>query len=250
MTANWPQLPGSIAADLFSELSSQTDALRPVSKDPRQIYSPVGSRVAEVTVKQLIEDVTETAVQYGFPGSSSTESRIQFDRTAAFVLTQHMDISWAEAGNRSMWSFVALVPLPHVTLWRFGTKNRERWIASDLTRHTWARLWWHATVFRDSPELLGALSESDLNQLLERRSIGGDARLTREVARAVIASNDSGVPRRFIIRDSTKRLRRWLAFLDVRSLDDSGLAAMCSLLVSETLQHARANPGAVDLGDE
>lgn len=239
MTANWPQLPLSVAQAVFSELAAQDDELPQSLRDPRQVYSPVGSRVPERVIKSLVEEITAAAARHGFPGSASSDKRIQFDREAAFILTRHLDISWAEAGNRSMWSFLALVPLPRVTHWRFGTGNRERWIASDLTRHTWARLWWHATVFDGSRELLEALTESDLNQLFERRSIGGDPRLTREVARAVVAADASEVGRRILIRDASRRLRRWLAFLDVRSLDDEGLSNLCSLLVAETTRYVQ-----------
>ncbi|MET8462784.1 hypothetical protein [Micromonospora zamorensis] len=49
-------------------------------------------------------------------------------------------------------------------------------MATDLTRHTWAWLWWQAVVFARHEQILVVLSESDLNQLLERRSIGGNPR--------------------------------------------------------------------------
>ena len=118
-----------------------------------------------------------------------------------------MDLSWAEAGNRGVWSFVSLIALPHPTAWRFGTRNIERWIASDLTRHTWARLWWQAVVFENELDLPNALTESDLNQLLERRSIGGDARLVRALGWAIVNESTGDVPRRYLIRDVTLRLR-------------------------------------------
>ncbi|GLY31600.1 hypothetical protein [Kineosporia sp. NBRC 101731] len=250
MTVNWPQLPVSVAEARFAEIAAETGDLYSASRDPQQVYSPVGSRVSDQVVQKLIDEITEVAAKHGFPQPAKADARIQFDRDAAFVLGQQMNISWADAGNRAIWSFMALVPLPHITRWRFGTGYDERWIASDLTRHTWSRLWWHATVFAEDRALLGALTESDLNQLLERRSIGGDPRLTREVARAVVAADGSGVPRRLLIRDATRRVRRWLAFLDVRSLDDAGMKEMCSLLVEETIQHVRRNPDASILESE
>ncbi|WP_350274845.1 hypothetical protein [Kribbella sp. HUAS MG21] len=146
-----------------------------------------------------------------------------------------MDITWAEAGTRSIWSFVALVPLPEVTYWRFGVTNVERWVATDLTRHTWARLWWQAVVFESDPELLGLLTESDLNQLLERRAIGGDPRLVRCIARAVVQGDLAGIPRRRVIRDVSQRLVRHLAFVDVRALDVRTLIDWCTYLVGESV---------------
>ncbi len=139
---------------------------------------------------------------------------------------------------------MSLVLLPHLTMWRFGTGNRERWVATDLTRHTWARLWWQATVFAGQEDLLNAMSESDLNQLLERRRIGGDPRLVCCLARAVVAA-PTDVPRRFVIRDSTRRLRRWLAFLDASALNVDQMNDVCSELVS-TAARNYATSGSTD----
>ncbi|MGA4993734.1 DUF6339 family protein [Nonomuraea bangladeshensis] len=188
--------------------------------------------------------MTTTAEAYGFPQPAGSDARISFDRDTAEVLRDQMDLSWAEAGHRDLWSFLSLVALPNVTLWRFGPGNKERWIATDLTRHTWARLWWQAEVFAGHKHLLTALTESDLNQLLERRSIGGDPRLVREMARAVIelAPNAS---RRQVIRDVTARLRRYLAFLDVRALSDQQVQDLCRTLANETVRRlGTAQPGA------
>jgi hypothetical protein len=149
-------------------------------------------------------------------------------------LRQLVDITWAEAGTRDMWSFVALVVAPDVTEWRFGHRNIERWVASDLTRHTWARLWWHAVIFAGDLDLLSALTESDLNQLLERTAIGGDPRLVKELARAVVGTSDTSGHRRELIRDATARLRRELAFVDPRSIDDGQIAEFCARVVNRS----------------
>ncbi|MFI7053294.1 hypothetical protein ACIBLB_14665 [Streptosporangium canum] len=195
-------------------------------------------------VRELIDAVSTLAGEYGFPEAAGNDARISFDRDAAKVIRGQLDLSWAEAGNRDLWSFLSLVALPHVTLWRFGPSNKERWIATDLTRHTWARLWWQAVVFAGHEHVLAALSESDLNQLLERRSIGGDPRLVREMARAVTELG-ANAPRRAVIRDVTARLRRYLAFLDVRALSDQQVRDLCRALTNETVTRLRTGePGA------
>ncbi|MCP2364185.1 hypothetical protein HD597_011205 [Nonomuraea thailandensis] len=188
----------------------------------------------------MIDAVSTLAGEYGFPELAGNDARISFDRDAAKVVRGHLDLSWAEAGNRDLWSFLSLVALPHVTMWRFGPGNKERWVATDLTRHTWARLWWQAVVFAGHEHILAALSESDLNQLLERRSIGGDPRLVREIARAVTELT-ADAARRAVIRDVTARLRRYLAFLDVRALSDQQVREMCNALTNETVTRLRTD---------
>lgn len=209
--------------------------LDPRSSHPDQIWAPVGGRVPSRRIRELGDALSSLGERYGFPESAAPEARVAFDRDAAPIVRGHMDLSWAEAGNRDLWSFTSLVALPHLTKWRFGTENRERWVAVDLTRHTWARLWWQAVVFADHEEILAALSESDLNQLLERRSIGGDPRLVLEIARAVTGFSGNA-PRRAVIRDVTLRLMRYLAFVDVRALTDQQIRDLCSLLMAETLR--------------
>lgn len=222
------------------DMLASGDSIVPREKHSDQTWAPVGARVDINRIRRLIDAMTVVAEKYGFPEKASPKERVAFDRDAARVLRQHMDLSWAEAGNRDLWSFLSLVALPHVTMWRFGLDNKERWIASDLTRHAWARLWWQAVVFAGHEHMLDALSESDLNQLLERRSIGGDPRLVREMAR-VVTELDPDVPRRPAIRQVTYRLRRYLAFLDVRALSDEQVRDLCSQLMRETVMQLSAS---------
>ncbi|MFD0740787.1 hypothetical protein ACFQ1L_01520 [Phytohabitans flavus] len=190
----------------------------------------------------MIDEITKLAATAGFPDRSTDEQRIRFDRDVASAIRGAMDLSWAEAGSRDVWTFVAMVALPHLTFWRFGIGNQERWIASDLTRHTWARLWWQGVIFNGNPDLLNALHESDLNQLLERRSIGGDPRLVCAIARVILEQVDAGGDRRILFRNATLRLRRFLAFADPRSLSDDQQLQMCRDIVAEIA--GRTEPGA------
>ncbi len=92
-------------------------------------------------------------------------------------------------------------------------------------------------MFKDHEELLDQLSESDLNQLLERRVIGGDPRLARSIAKSIIVGISEDSKRRALIRDVTKRLRRLLAFVDALALDDEQVLAFCSELVAESKKY-------------
>ncbi len=230
---NWPQLTNRVALVEYEAVSEALAAVEPRTHHPQQVYSPIGGHVTEEEIQSLIDVLTGTAKEFGYPGDVSGRTRVLFDRVAARKLLELMQITWADAGNPRIWSFVSLVALPHLTRWRFGTGNEQRWIASDLTRHTWARLWWQATVFRNREDLLDELSESDLNQLLERRVIGGDPRLALCLAEAILGYNPD-VKRRTLIRDVTKRMRRRLAFIDALALTGGQLQELCTELVSES----------------
>jgi hypothetical protein len=231
MTQLWPRLAFGDALDLY-----QSDPVTGRMAHPSQTFAATGgTRVGEIQIVNLADALQGAAADVGYPEPPPNAGRISFDRRAAFVLTQQMDLSWSEASAREVWSFLALVPLAHLTDWRFGRNNRERWIASDLTRHTWARLWWQGTVFAAVPDVLGALTESDLNQLLERRVIGGDIRLTVAISRAVVSVPADEERRRDVIRDVAARLRRRLAFTDPFAMSDTDLDEFARSLVTETL---------------
>jgi hypothetical protein len=238
MSVLWPRLVKPVAEECFKRIERAGTA-QPAASHPEQVYAPVGGRRAtDNDVRSLIDQVTRLATTWGYPDPATDERRIGFDRAAAPIVRDAMKLSWTEAGSREVWSFVAVVALPHVTMWRFGTRNIERWVASDLTRHTWARLWWQAVVFQRDPQLLAMLGESDLNQLLERRSIGGDPRLVCAIARAVLERVSAGGDRRSLFRNVTARLRRRLAFIDPRSLSDQQVLEMCRGLAIEDFQNA------------
>lgn len=230
---NWPQLTSRVAGIEYQAVRGAAEPPDSRTHHPEQVYSPIGGHVSDDEIQTLIDALTDIAKEFGYPGDVVGKNKVLFDRIAARRILESMQITWADAGNTRIWSFVSLVALPHLTWWRFGPDNPERWIASDLTRHTWARLWWQATVFKDHEPLLDKLSESDLNQLLERRVIGGDPRLARCLAEAIL-NCDADVKRRSLIRDVTKRMRRRLAFMDALALNEKQVRNMCSQLVGES----------------
>lgn len=242
MTVLYPRLPRAEAKRLFVSVGE----LKPARSHHGQIFAPVGGqRATPELVGQLSERVRGLAREFGFPNPLTPGDRLPFDRRSATLLVDSMEISWSEAAAHDVWSFLALVGLPDVTRWRFGEGNVERWVASDLTRHTWARVWWRGTLFASRPDLLDRLTESDLNQILERRVVGGDSRLVIGLAQAVLDFESTRAGhRRVLIRDAAARLRRQLAFIDARALGDSEVLELCRELVAEAGRYLPTEPEA------
>lgn len=203
---------------------------------PSAIFAPVGGTRATIDdLDRLRQEVVLIATRSGFPDTTDSNARVQFDRAAAAALPTMMVMNWNEASAIDVWSHIALVVVPDVTEWRFeGSANKERWIGPDLVRHAWARLWWQGTVFEGHFDLLEQLSESDLNQLLERRSIGGDRRLLIGIAEAIVQSAGN-LSRRSLVRDAARRLRRELSYLDPHSLDDAQIRELCTRVVAASI---------------
>lgn len=237
MTELWPRLPMHEARTLFASIDGGTPRT-PALQHDQQTYAQIGARVGEGTIANLQKAVHDVAKSYGFP-SSPVVDVVAFDRAVTPVLRGSMDLSWSEAASREIWHFLTLIVLPDITEWRWSgqsTRNIERWVASDMTRHTWARLWWRATAFEREPGLLNQLLESDLNQLLERTIIGGHPTLLISMSHSILSTPDRGVPHREIIRDATRRLRRALSFVDDLALGRYEVRSLTDRVVQEAIE--------------
>lgn len=244
MTMLWPRLD-----QLHAELEFTAIAHAQGAPGVRQLssadlvgltYASSGGTRAELAQLRALRDVIfDCATRYGFPDSALADP-VAFDRALAPGLRDAMPMSMGEALNREVWNTVALRVAPDATLWRFGLGNRERWVCIDRTRHIFSRLWWQVEALGvPTPEgrdtsLLDLLTESDLNQLLERTSIGGCRPLVRSLAQAITEMADS-VPRREVVRDLGLRTLRLLAVIDPYSVDDEELQRLARELVRESL---------------
>lgn len=228
MTQLWPRISQPVANKIFESIANGSiDDLKERASlhHARETFAATGGhRVSQLMVGQLAEAVRTTAAEFGYPGMANDAHRIAFDRAVAEIIYQQMSLTSVEAATRGVWTFLALVVLPDVTQWRFGRNNPERWVASDLTRHMFSRLWWQALTFGIEDgrgvtdfSLLRKLSERDLNQITERRSIGGNTRLAQGLARIVTVDRQQG--KKDLLREIARTLNRRLAFIDFSVLD-------------------------------
>lgn len=233
MTQLWPRIPASYARVLLGGLGAgtvvQLQRSARVDLGRTTFAATGGTRVGREAVMELVAELRSTAAEFGYPNTADDSARVAFDRAAAAVVYRSMDVTTVEAAHRGVWNFLALVAAPDLVQWRFGRNNPERWIASDLTRHMLARLWWNALTFvrpgtDGNPDLslLRTLGESDLNQIIERRSIAGNTRLAQALAR-LVDEGRGDLRRRQFLRDVAPRLRRRLAFVDFSALTDEQL---------------------------
>jgi hypothetical protein len=235
----YPRLARRFAHDQFTrqaalglrELAESADTTHPLMTWP----ATGAVRVTPTQLASLRTEVVEAAEGYGWPEPLSPDQQRALDLTLARILWDRAELTPAEAGFGDVWSFLSLVLLPDVVWWRAGTStNIERFVATDLTRHTLARLWWRALLFTHGladPEQgwelwrSSDIGEADLDQIQTRR--GGYGR-SPKVFRALVRlyplvtelAAASGVDRRSLWRD---QYLRWLLRLGAFT-DFSGLA--------------------------
>ncbi|MER6827573.1 DUF6339 family protein [Streptosporangium sp. NPDC000563] len=212
--------------------------------DHPMVYAPTGGIPAgREHLEAVAHAIRQCAKEHGYPNRIGDITR-PFDRALATVVFKDIDMAPAEAAAPEVWTYMAIRLVPDVVMWRWQPKyNEQRWIGRGLVRHTLGRLWWQAYALglqtddgRDYA-LLDTLSEADLNQIFERRSIGGTPPLARalvsELADARIV--ESGLPRRAIVRDVTKRVCRLIPFTSFLALDEQQIRMRLRGVVTESL---------------
>lgn len=235
MSLLWPRLDAAVSMALFRELRTlgmEELSSRATTSHPAQTFASTGgARATPTTLQGLRDAIVATAQQFGFPNEGA--GLVAFDRALAPVVRELMPMTVGEALTRGVWSFLSLVLAPDVTCWRFGIRNEERWVCRDRTRHMYSRLWWQADILGGDGGVLEQLSESELNQLLERTTIGGCKPLVRAFASAIVHLAPEARQRN-TVREASLRLLRMTAVIDPWSLDDHHL----DRLVQEALQEA------------
>jgi hypothetical protein len=252
----YPRLTPLAARTRMAEHTDRTvDALRRNAepRHPDMYFAATGGEPAGVEhLNRLAHRLRQTVTDHGYPDPVTDTSHIAADRALASAMIHNMRLRPAEAAAKDLWTFLAVQLVPDVVAWRWQSPaSDQRWICSDLTRHALGRLWWHAytlgtatTDGRTDTTLLQRLSESDLNQIFERRTIGGRPALARAIARAVTDPDlaPPHIARRRVIRDVTKRVRRLLPFTLFLALHDELLQARVEDLVRESVKALEQTP--------
>jgi hypothetical protein len=230
----YPRLPLSIAQNLVAERSSlSVEALVNLSAlhhEAAQFAPTGGNKVSSQYLRELQRQVRECAQLHGYPGKTKVDSSRHFDIACGILLYEHMHVYPSEASHIEMWGFMACVLLPDVVRWRFSGESTptERFIGSDrgLRRSAFGRLWWrvfllHQPGWENPYELLNWLVEDDLVQITERNSIAANPNLIKLCCLSYVRTvgQNTTVPRRLLMREAVKRVRRLLSFISFSALD-------------------------------
>lgn len=230
----FPLLPHHISVELAclarsASVLSLADSAAP--EHPACEYTPTGgARVTPTALNKLRGDLLELALAAGYPSPASQQRAAAFDSEAALVLWEQMPIAPAEAAKGAVWEFLSCVLLPDIVRWRFGgtggaTTPLERFLSGR--RNVFQRLWWRAFLLAPrvagTPhlrELLRALGEDELVQLMERPSLAGIEGLPASIAFGLLSASRSysDITRRQLIREAQKHFLRLSSFISFESI--------------------------------
>ena len=149
-----------------------------------------------------------------------------------------MQIVPADAADEGVWSFLSLVLLPDIALWRYpnpgGKGDYERIIGRP--RNVFRRLWWRA--FALGPAISAKLLEDEAVAIMERPTLGGNPRIAAALAEShlrAVKANPS-VSRTELMRQVTKRLRRLSVIVTLAALKDDALKAVMAEVIAESVE--------------
>jgi hypothetical protein len=239
----YPRLARRFARDEFTkqanlgrdELAALADTTHPFLTWP----ATGAARVLPGELATLRSQLVESARAYGWPNLLTREDQRELDLALARGLWQATELTPAEAGFGDVWSFLALVVVPDVVWWRAaGSTNPERFVGTDLTRHTLARLWWRGHLFtwgltdqEEGWELWRSseIGEADLDQIQTRRGgYGRSPKMFRTLVRiyplVTQLASERGVDRRDLWRQAYLRwVLRLGAFTDFNGIAEEEL---------------------------
>jgi hypothetical protein len=235
----FPRLDDVVALTLLAEYSHLTlqDLFQRSSlSHPRTTWYPTATKRA--TLEQLQELQSETrrvAHINGYPAVQPQRSPnlVSFDQQAGPVLYSLMNIVPADAAHEGVWSFISLILLPDVAFWRYPNRlfrhDYERIVGKP--RNVFRRLWWRSHVFGTGPTAPSSLLlEDEAVGIMERPTLGGDARIASTIARMHLAwvRDRPDIPRTELMREATRRIRRLTSVMTFAMLSDVELASVIS----------------------
>lgn len=253
----FPRLPGGVAISLAAQLAKQTpEELQMGSSNQHtaMTFAPTGgNRVTPAELTELQGRIRKAAIDAGYPNASDTRKRNTFDATSGRILYEQMQITPTEASHQGVWMFMGCVLLPDVVRWRFpgsasnNQTSTERFLGGNRgMRNTFGRVWWRAYTLHQEDtkkpyELLHALGEDELVQIMERPNIAGNPSLARQIGSSflTIYAQNKGVSRSDLFRDAMKRLRRQLPVISFDALDETVLKEQIDTIFLDSVQALR-----------
>lgn len=201
-----------------------------------------GQRVAEARLVDFARDIIQLARNHGFPVEVTPQGRQKFDAACAIWLAEAEELHSGELLRDDVWAFISSVLLLHVTVWRFPTLTTDRFHGGE--RNMFQRLWYRAVTLdrghdhEQRWELVTALTEDAIAQIIERPSLRGDRRLALAIAEGWfrMAAGAAGASMERIMRRVVRdlRMRNEVQFLS--ALPDCELSVLIDAQFSTALR--------------
>ena len=179
---------------------------------------------------ELRQVVTDLAKRCGYPRSRHQKALAEFDLETTKVFADREELQSGEALRNDVWAYVSTVLLGHLTIWRFPSPPMDRLRGGP--RNAFQRLWFRSgcldrgTSSEARWELVNALSEDAMVQIIERPQIAANPVLALEIAEGWLrcAEKVGKAKMEPIMRDTVRELRLLSTFRSLSVLSADALA--------------------------
>lgn len=241
--AVYPRLTDRAALALRDEMLGMTPeeaAEKHALDHPAAHYAAVGGRRIKPDELRVVRKTALEAVEPWLSLSRSQQlnrgNRAEMDGPLGRALHDSMGILPSDAAHDGVWSFMALVLLPEISVARFPDGHVNRWLGRP--RNGLRRTWWRYYVLgdltdpsEDSPwRHKQPLGEDELVGIFERSTIATDRRLAVALAERVLAYE--GKDRSNFARRASRRVLADLAYTEVGILSGEELASFIEAALS------------------
>ena len=230
----YPELSSSGESEKFQILKESN---APTDNSPAFVtihheatWVPTGARVTKEKLTSLRDEVISLAVKFGFPDTTTeTSSKRKFNRELSSVLHHSMQISPSNAARKEVWSYLSMILLPDVAMWRYPDLEPARVLGQaerSINRNFLRSAWWRAEVLgADSNDPPAAFLEDNLVHIMEVTGLFGNKKITSAIVdiwSEEKKSIDQGEHENHF-REFVKRFRRKAAFISFEGLTDNEL---------------------------
>lgn len=237
MTQLIPQIPAGVAEPLLTQLALSRAADLDPGDDLRYsqaITQPTGGLpITDTLLKELRAAIVSAARNHGFPDSRPT-SFLSFELEVAQVLAawsplwNAQGVPSGEALRNDCWTFITIVVLPDVALWRWPAKGGEGGSGSrswkgrmmGCSRNAFQRIFRRVMCLdrgADHPDrwgLIRELQEDDFSAILERPGLSSNREIAVCLGEEYLAMKQrlnhlSAGDRQEVYRQATKAIRSY-----------------------------------------
>ena len=249
-----PQIPAGVAEPLLAQLAlSPSTELDPGDelRYPQAITQPTGGLpISGTLLKELRAAIVSAARNHGFPESRPT-SFLRFELEVVEVLAAWSPL-WnaegapsGEALRNECWSFITMVVLPDVALWRWPANGGEdgsgsrSWKGRMLggPRNAFQRIFRRVmcldrgTEHPDRWGLIRELQEDDFSAILERPGLSSNRKIAVCLGEEYLAMKQrlnrlSAGDRQDVYRQATKTIRAYSVVQPLDLMSDENMMAV------------------------
>ena len=210
--------------DLFVENNS-VGKINPEYKE-RFYTATGGQRIPLDNLLELRKTIIDCAKKYNYPNPQNSYLEFEYEIAEIFLnwpyfwVSENVSIPTGESLKNNFWSYVSIVLIPDIAVWRWPIPsdklNTKSWIVrmkGGGTRNTFQRIFRRIISFDkgqeyDLPErlsLIKSLNEDEFQAIIERTSVSSCSKLSILLAEEIISrkeKNQSEKIKQYIYRNS------------------------------------------------